>query len=116
MNRHTDIQTESCISYSMPDRQSQGLRFFSVSRATTLRRRMKSTLSNTCKQLQASLDKLEREGGEETRDRMRTFLPACLKLASFSDYFHFEFYILDHFQALHVTFNILLLKQILSLF
>ena len=91
MNRHTDIQTESCISYSMPDRQSQGLRFFSVSRATTLRRRMKSTLSNTCKQLQASIDKLEREGGEETRERMRTFLPACLKLASFSDYFHFKF-------------------------
>ena len=83
------------FSCSMPDRQSQGLRFFSVSRAMTLRRRMKSTLSNTCKQLQASIDKLEREeereGREEERETMRTFLPACLKLASFTDYSHFEF-------------------------
>lgn len=90
----------------MPDRQSQGLRFFSVSRAMTLRRRMKSTLSNTCKQLQASIDKLgreeEREGREEERETMRTFLPACLKLASFPDYSHFL--TLDYFQVL-ITCN-----------
>ena len=51
----------------------------------TLRRRMKSTLSTTCQQLQASIDKLEREEegetgrGEETRDTLRKFLPDCLK-------------------------------------
>ena len=104
------------FSCSMPDRQSQGLRFFSVSRAMTLRRRMKSTLSNMCKQLQASIDKLEREeereGGEDMREKMRSFLPACLKLASFPDYSHFEFLTLDHSQVLHVTFKILILKHI----
>lgn len=49
----------------MPERGSLGFRFFSTSRAHSIRKSMKSTLSNLCHNLQEELTTLRNEDGDE---------------------------------------------------
>ena len=70
----------------MPDRGSQGIRFFASSRAMTLRRKMKTALSKACKSIQANISSLETDTDldGERRDVLRTFLPKTLRLVGLS--------------------------------
>ena len=71
---------------SMPERESFGIRFFASNRTISIRRKMKSTLSTTRKQLQSTIAELEGGGGGggERTDQLRTFLPQLLKYVNLS--------------------------------
>ena len=61
------------IDSSMSERESQGMRFFASSRSLSLRRQLKTSLSTTCKQLQALIAALGSD------DDKRSFHSRCLK-------------------------------------
>ena len=65
----------------MPERESFGIRFFASNQAMSIRRKMKSTLSTTGKQLQSTIDELDggAASGGERSDLLRAFLPKLLK-------------------------------------
>ena len=67
----------------MPERGSLGLRLFTANWTQTVRREMKTALSNTCKDTQKEMESLNNDirEGEETKEHILVlnFLPRYLR-------------------------------------
>ena len=66
--------------YSLPERGSLGLKFFSANRYQSIRRNMKGNLSSICKELQQEIADLKYKDHEEKENILfADFLPKQLK-------------------------------------
>ena len=67
----------------MPERGSLGLKLFTANWAQTIRREMKTAISNTCKDIQKEIESLNNDirEGEETKEHILVlnFLPRYLR-------------------------------------